>query len=203
MKDINPNLRLVVIFVTVLVLTIMIYFGIQAANTMKKNHDRSQTNAFLLNAHDLQILCFRKILPEDSTEPSIVIGVRYITYPEFVDPPSEVLTGLSGYAYKIGVYSDFRPGMYGGTLPLKETQQEGEIDKEGSLYFIKFQTITEKGIEIEIGRISGSLDGVGETYYATKNNDGAWELEGTSSQWISLNKKGEPLASENASRPTA
>jgi hypothetical protein len=203
MKDINENLRLGVIFVTVIVLTVMIYFGSQAVNVMKDKRDRSQANAFLLNAHDLQILCFRKILPEDTTEPSIVLGVRYISLPDFDDPSSEVLAGLSAYPYKIGVYSDYKPGLYGGTLPLKGSQQLGEADKEGSLYFIKFKAITKNGIEVEIGRISGSLDGVGETFIAIKNKDGTWELEGTGSQWISSNKKGEPSAGENASRPTA
>ena len=185
MKPNKENLRLGIIFVSVIVLTLIVYFGAQAIKAMKMYRDREHANEFLLGAHDLQVLCFRRILPANTSEPSVSLGVRYISSHDYVDPSRKVMARLTGYPYQIGAYSDCKHGLYGGLLPREMSQKPGEIDKDGSLFFIRFEAISDKGIEIEMGRISGSLDGIGETFYATKNEDGDWQLDGPFSQWIS------------------
>ena len=197
MKANNENLRLGIIFVTVLILTVSIYSGAQAIKGMKANRDREKANAFFLNAHELQALCFKNILPENTSEPFVVLGIGCISSRDYVDPSNKVISILTGYPYKIGVYSDYKGGLYGGLLPPEVFQQPGEVDKEGSLYFIRFEAVSSKGLEIEMGRISGSLDGVGETFFATKNEDGDWELEGPFLSWISSNDESEQEAPAN------
>jgi len=169
---------------TVSLMTASAVFGLRLFQKINENRRVKQANSFLREAHDLQLLCFRHILPKEKKDPFIVICVRYISGDTCKDPPQPVVNQLSDYPYQIGLRSNFQRSVYGGMTPKTNPDTIHSNHEEGRLYFVHFIEVTPSGIVIEMGERRHMLDGSGWEILAAKNENGEWEIKKIMSHWL-------------------